>query len=481
MSASAPTARFPRRPTRGVMLGLSGLRLASVSLAVVILLFWLLTIGGALGFGVGVLLASPLVASSFVTVGGRTAVEWAPLVAQWEARNLTGQTLWRAKPSRPRPAGTLALPGDAASLRFYVDAESGICMIHDPHRQTLTAVLHVTHPAYVLLGPGAQQARVNAWGRVLAGLAQSGTCSSVQVLEATIPDSGRGIGEWYEAHGAHRGGWAEEQYAELLSANSTGASTHRTTISYSLDMRAAGGAIKASGGGFVGAAKVLWADLVALEFGLRSAELHFGNWMGEAEIAHAVRSAYDPALGGDFQPSSGGANLTHAGPLAINEQWDHLRHDSGFSTVLWVSEWPRIDVAPHFLHALIFTPGVRKTFALVARPTGTRDALRRIRREKTEMIADAHQKAKIGQVQDLSDAQEFADTEARERALIAGHCDVDFTGWLAITGSNEDELAAAVKQVGRAATQAGCETRVLYGQQSQGFVVAALPLGRTTL
>ena len=93
MSASAPTARFPRRPTRGVMLGLSGLRLASVSLAVVILLFWLLTLGGALGFGVGVLLAAPLVVSSFVTIGGRTAVEWAPLVAQWEARNLTGQNL----------------------------------------------------------------------------------------------------------------------------------------------------------------------------------------------------------------------------------------------------------------------------------------------------------------------------------------------------------------------------------------------------
>ena len=91
MSASATTARFPRRPTRGVMLGLSGLRLASVALAVVILLFWLLSLGGALGFGVGVLLAAPLVGSSFVTIGGRTVVEWAPLVAQWEARNLTGQ------------------------------------------------------------------------------------------------------------------------------------------------------------------------------------------------------------------------------------------------------------------------------------------------------------------------------------------------------------------------------------------------------
>ena len=71
--------------------------------------------------------------------------------------------------------------------------------------------------------------------------------------------------------------------------------------------------------------------------------------------------------------------------------------------------------------------------------------------------------------------------EARERALISGHADVDFTGLLVVTASSQDELAAAVKQVERAATQAGCETRVLYGHQSQGFAAGAIPIGRSTL
>ena len=50
----------------------------------------------------------------------------------------------------------------------------------------------------------------------------------------------------------------------------------------------------------------------------------------------------------------------------------------------------------------------------MARPKSTADALRQIRREKTEMIADAHQKAKVGQIADLSDAQEYDDVVARE-------------------------------------------------------------------
>ena len=56
----------------------------------------------------------------------------------------------------PRPAGTMALPGDAAPLRFYNDPDTGACLIHDPHRQTLSAVLAVSHSAYVLLAPSDQ-------------------------------------------------------------------------------------------------------------------------------------------------------------------------------------------------------------------------------------------------------------------------------------------------------------------------------------
>ncbi len=72
--------------------------------------------------------------------------------------------------------------------------------------------------------------------------------------------------------------------------------------------------------------------------------------------------------------------------------------------MLWISEWPRIEVPAHFLHSIVFAPGIRKTLCLIARPLSTAEALRQIRREKTEMISDAAQKAKIGQIADLADA-----------------------------------------------------------------------------
>jgi hypothetical protein len=104
--------------------------------------------------------------------------------------------------------------------------------------------------------------------------------------------------------------------------------------------------------------------------------------------------------------------------------------------------------------------------------------MREIRKEKVEYVTDAAQKAKIGQIADLSDAQEYHDVIDRERALIAGHADLKFSGFIAVTALTKDRLDAAVSQIERAATQCGCETRVLYGQQSQAFTVAALPLGR---
>lgn len=482
-TASAPAVsavRFGHRSSRGVLLGLSGWRLLALGLATGIFVASMLAAGGV-GAAVGLVLAAPLVAVAYATVGGRPAVEWTPVVADWSLRRLCGQTTFRARPMAPRPAGTLALPGDAAALRFHVDGESGACMIHDPHRQTLAAVLAVTHPAYVLLGPDSRASRVGAWGRVLAGLAHAGTCAAVQVLEATIPEGGQAIADYYAAYRVGTEGWAVEQYEALLAANQAGASTHRTTITLSLDMRAAARDIRVAGGGLGGAAKILRGDMAALEWGLRAADLHLVGWLGEAALAQIVRCAYDPAAAGQLTADAPGANLAHAGPLAVNESWGHLRHDSGYSAVLWISEWPRIEVQAHFLHALIFTPGVRKTFSLVAKPLGTREALRQIRHDKTELLADAHQKAKIGQIADLSDGAEYDDVLARERALISGHAEVCFTGWVAVTASSPDDLAAAVKQVERAAIHAGCETRVLYGQQSQAFTVAALPLGRTTL
>jgi hypothetical protein len=474
--ASEPiTVRFGRRSTRGLLLGFSTLRVAAIGLAAVVAVAGLVA-AGPVGFIASALIWGPLAATAFVRVAGRPAVEWLGTAGHYGGRKTTGQTEYRARIAAPRPAGTLGLGGDAASLRFYVDPDSGFAAIHDPHRQTLTAVISVSHPAFVLLDRDDQAQRVSRWGRVLAGLAQSGTLAACQVLEATVADSGDGVTDWYQQRGAHDGGWADVQYSTLLEGAHLGSSTHRTTISIALDMRAAGRAIKAAGGGVAGAATLLRQDMVSLADGLRQSGLTIGQWLNETELATIIRHAYDPAVA-DLPGTSGGS-LGHAGPLAISEHWDHMRHDSAWSSVMWISEWPRIDVPPDFLYPLIFAPGVRKTLSILARPLSSEVALRQLRKEKTEAAADQNQKARVGQIADLSDAQEYQDLIERERSVIAGHTDIEFSGLIAVTAGSREQLDAAVSTVMRAAGAAACEVRPLYGRQAQGFVLAALPLAR---
>ncbi len=233
-------------------------------------------------------------------------------------------------------------------------------------------------------------------------------CAAIQVSEQTVPDPGTGITGWYQTHGSHDGGWADRQYQALLDQSSQASSTHRSTITIALDTRKAAKAVRDAGRGVKGAAAVLAGDMTALEYSIRESGLRVAGWLDETALATTVRQAYDPAL--DARPGSPGMAMGKAGPVAVSEHWSWLRHDSGYTTVLWISDWPRIDVAPHFLHSLIFAPGVRKTLSIVARPLGTAEALKQIRREKTEAITDSAHKAKVGQIADLSDAAEYAET-----------------------------------------------------------------------
>ncbi len=472
------TVRFGRRPTRGLLLGFSAPRVLVLGLAAAVAVAGLVAANGT-GFVLSAVLWGPLVASAFVRVGGRPVVEWAPTAAQFGGRRTTGQTEFRAPVTRPRPAGTLALGGDAASLRFHLDPDTGAAMIHDPHRQSLTAVLSVSHPAFVLLDRDDRAQRVSRWGRVLAGLAQSGTLAAIQVLEATVPDRGDGVAEWYQTMGSDSAGWAHQQYATLLDQARLGSSTHRTTVSVALDLRRAARAVKAAGGGLPGGAVVLGQEMASLTDAMRQAGLSVGGWLGESALASMVRSAYEPDVSLDARGDPG-ANLSRAGPLAISEHWDCLRHDSAWSSVLWISEWPRIDVPPDFLHPLIFATGLRRTFSLVARPLASEVALRQIRKEKTEAVADQAQKARVGQIVDLSDTQEYHDLLDRERSVIAGHTDVEFAGFITVTAPTREQLEAARSAVARAAGQAACEARVVYGRQAQAFILAGLPLARSS-
>lgn len=160
-----------------------------------------------------------------------------------------------------------------ARLREYHDPTTGAGMIQDPAASTLTTVLSVTHPAFVLLDPGEQERRVTAWGRVLATVCRSGHISMLQVLERTLPDSGTGLAEWWASHGIHNDSWASTTYRELIDRAGPAGERHATTLSLSLDMRAASRQIRTAGGGVRGAAAVLRQEMSTLVAALRSADL----------------------------------------------------------------------------------------------------------------------------------------------------------------------------------------------------------------
>ena len=478
MSTPAPTTpltRFGRRQTKGLLLGYSGPVVITVGGGVL-----LLTVSVFLGSVRGVLLTLPvwgtLIAAGFVRWQGAPVIESVPIVAHWQLRKATGQTRYRIKANAPRPAGTMGLPGDAAALRFHTDPATGAVMVHDPHRQSLAAVVKVSHPAFVLLDASEQTRRIAGWSRVLSGLASTGTCAAVQVLESVTPDPGRGVVGWWREHGNHDGGWAATEYESLMSAAAPSASAHRTLITLSLDLKHAAKSIKEAGPGLTGAAAVLAGDMANLDASLRTAGLHVDGWQSAAELAAVIRQAYDPELA--LAAGDPGASLA-LGPAAIDEAWDHLHHDSGYSTVLWISDWPTTEVTASFLHSLIFAAGVRRNLSLIAKPLGAAEAMRAIRKEKVDYIADHTQKAKTGRIIDHSDEQEYADVLARERALVSGHADMRYSGFITLTATSLAELRSAVARTQRVANQCMLETRILYGRQAQGFTVSALPLGRT--
>ena len=112
-------------------------------------------------------------------------------------------------------------------------------------------------------------------------------------------------------------------------------------------------------------------------------------------------------------------------------------------------------------------------------PMRTDRAARDIRKKKTEYISDAAQRQRIGKIEDAQQSAEYNDVLQQEADLTAGHGILRTTGLIAVSAQDPDELERAVADIEQAAIQASCETRRLWGQQAQGFAVAALPLGRS--
>ncbi|UWM47675.1 hypothetical protein N0X72_00935 [Streptomyces carpaticus] len=479
-TAVPPLVRFPHRPRRGLLLGLTGPQLvvAGATLAAVMSA---LTTGGL----ASALRLAPLIAVAgalvFMRRSGRTLAEWAPLMARYLVRRERGQLTWLARPGTgPVREGLLHLPGAAGSLRVVTAPSRTLSAIHDPHAGTLTAVVRVASTAFALADPGTQSAQIHGWGRALAALARTGHIRSLQVLERTVPDSGDALHRHWTEHGDPATPLAGEIYADLVAAAGPAAAPHETYVALAFDLKAARRLIQQAGGGLRGAFTVLEQTKASFTAAARNAGLTPVRWLTAREIAAVVRSAYDPQVLPSLQRwSPGGSAQAHpaaAGPVVQIEEFDRIRTDSAFHATYWVQDWPRTDTSAGFLHSVLFTSGVRRAFSLHYRPASVEAALRDVRRRKAAIIADAHERSRRGQVDSEADSIEYTDAQEREQQLVAGHADVALTGLLTVSAATREDLNADCSRIETAAVSAQVDLRRLYAQQGAAFTAAALPL-----
>jgi hypothetical protein len=477
------TAAFPRRPRPGIVMGLRGGQVALLATAGLILL--LVTFTGAIpgparGLALGV--CGVLVLLAVASVQDQPAYRWLATRASHAARARRGNTVM----SRPVKAGTVReprlergvglLPGRAASIAVH--ELDGVGYLFHPHTGTLTGIIEVTSPEFLLRDPADRNARVAGWGRVLAAATRTGAVRQVQLLERSIPDDGSALAAYTTAHLSTDPEQLEftTAYRDLTGQLRGGADRHQAFLAITVDRAAAAPRIRAAGGrisGLIGAWRQEYALLARL---LPSAGLDVVGELSARRIAEVIRTGYDPTAALHLPPGAG-VDLASAGPSGGREEWDHLRADGSFHAVLWVAEWPNAHVAADILWPIVFPPGIQRTLSLFYKPYTRAQSESAIRAKHSEIIQSSWLKDKLGRVETLTDSKELTDVLDREGELLQGHGEVGLLGMVTVSATSLDDLEAAVTTVHAAATQASLDLRRVYGQQLQAFTAAALPLG----
>jgi hypothetical protein len=452
-----------------------------------------LTLAGLAAGLIAAVGVSPLAGGALLTLDGRALIEWAPVAAHYVWRGCCGQLLFLAQitPSRPRPAGTLPLPGDAARLRVLRSVD-GSAIIHDPYLDCWTAVAAVRGGGFLAADPDDQDAATAGWGRALAAIAADGQIGRIQLLHTNRPDLGSAL-RTVATRGMSRSlsEKAGAAYTQTLDQTPPWW-RHDTVVAITLTGKAARAAIRRAAhhtGTATGADRVLSAHRDAIPDTLAPADVTVDSWLTPGDLARLIRDAYDPAgtplrethphpdadADADADPD---ASVVAAGPVAVQETWAHLHTDTAWHTTVWIAQWPRAETHPGFLAALILPAGAATSLTLLYEAVPTPTALRQIGRDKTAQASDGALRRRMGRLGTAGQAARETDTAQREADITAGHLDMRHTGLITVTAPSPDALHDAVTRVRQAAAGAGCDTKVLYGQQLQAFHAATLPLTR---
>jgi Putative type VII ESX secretion system translocon, EccE len=491
MSEERMTYRFGPVERRGILgqlrIGQATVVAAGAVLAIVTLDRDPTPAGGFLGvIGVGASLAL-----AFAPVARRTPEEWGPIALSFALRRVTGRLSFR---SRAPTCGTQATERSSPWRRLleyplpdpivkgirilevpYQDRAIGV--LGEQCRRRLTAVLACRVIAFSLLDPEAQERRLARWGLILSGAA-GGSVRRIQWLERTVPAQGDELARWLHDERDPavplRGTPIVESYLELIGATTRASHEHEVLIAVQIDPRRAGDK---------NGMRALIEQTERISEGLEAAEVSVLGALGAGQLARVLRTAFDPYARAELaaleaaDPARGGLAETNAWPLGARENWEHYRSDGALHATFWIGAWPRIDVSPMFMDALLGRSSVVRTVAVTFEPLAPEQSTREAEAAVTRDRADRELRHRFGQAETARQRQAQEAAVRREAELAAGHAEVRLAGFVTVSGRDPDDLHRACSEVHEQAVRARLELHRMYGQQADAFTFT-LPLCR---
>jgi hypothetical protein len=334
--------------------------------------------------------------------------------------------------------------------------------------------------AFSLLDRDAQERRLARWGLVLSGAAGT-AIRRIQWIERTAPAQGDELARWVhderDPEVPLRGTPMIESYLELISSCAKVSQEHEILVAVQVDGRR----VRERGAGAVTRALMEETERVAQE--LETAEVRVLGALGPRQLARALRTAFDPYARAELaalesaDPAREGLSEVNAWPLGARESWDYYQSDGALHATYWIGAWPRVDVSPMFMDALLGPSGAVRTVAVTFEPLAPDRSTREVEAAITRDRADQELRSRFGQSETARQRQAADAAIRREAELAAGHAEVRLSGFVTVSGRDPDDLRRACAKVLEHAARARLELHRLYGQQADAFTFT-LPLCR---
>jgi hypothetical protein len=446
-----------------------------------------------------------LVYLAFGRVLDRGLWEWAPVLAGRAFQLLMGENVLRGGPRADRANVTNPILNGAAGTLRWTRLDDGrgsaVGVVYNPREKSYSATLRVRAGSFSLLDSGTQEARVDGWGRLMAGLTTyNSRLIRMTVIERTVPDSGDAVQRHFDRALDLADNSAEPRrarlvagYQQLINEAAPTAQRHESLIVLTMSARKAAKDIKRSGGGEVGALAVLFQELRAFEAGVKRIGLVSEGWLNPRELAAVVRTQYDPAsvdmidqrgrgelasrVGGRLVEMAAGVEPATAGPVAGRAANDHYQTDSAYTRVFWCSGLPRIGMDAAFDSPMILESTYRRTVTMILEPVPSRKAEAQLNRKQLRESGDQKIRDKFGKITTMRDMRGEDETERKLAELLAGHGYMRMVLLVAVSAEDLDGLEEATGEIQTLANLSRLDLRILYAQQSAAFAAACLPLG----